>query len=86
MFLSARRKWLAMPISLVGVVGRPRRRTLTLIGRGAATTFGGSYVVDNFALLFQVFFLIGGDRGAGASRSGTSARAASTRGSTTSCC
>ena len=31
--------------------------TLTLIGRDRATTFGGMFVVDNFALLFKVFFL-----------------------------
>src|SRR3990170_3479712 len=54
-FLSPRRKWLAMPISLIGVVAA-LIATLTLIGE-TRVTFGGAYVVDDFALLFKTFFL-----------------------------
>jgi NADH-quinone oxidoreductase subunit N len=50
------RKWWAMPISFVGAAGS-LAATLTLVGSRRAT-FGGSYVVDNFALLFKVFFLV----------------------------
>jgi NADH-quinone oxidoreductase subunit N len=55
LILGRDRKWWAMPISFVGVAGS-LVATLTLIGSHRAT-FGGSYVVDNFALLFKVFFL-----------------------------
>src|SRR5437588_3808164 len=54
-FLSRERKWLAMPISLVGVLGS-LVATLTLIG-AHRSSFGGMYVVDPFAVLFKVFFL-----------------------------
>jgi NADH-quinone oxidoreductase subunit N len=54
-FLSPRRKWLAMPISFIGVVAA-LIATLTLIG-DTRVTFGGAYVVDDFALLFKTFFL-----------------------------
>src|SRR5437660_2248130 len=54
-FLARERKWLAMPISLVGVLGA-LAAALTLINANR-TTFGGMYVVDNFAVLFKVFFL-----------------------------
>jgi NADH-quinone oxidoreductase subunit N len=50
------RKWWVMPISFLGA-GGSLAATLTLIGSRRAT-FGGSYVVDNFALLFKVFFLV----------------------------
>ncbi len=56
-FLSARRKWLAMPLALVGVIAT-LVATLTLIGSTPRVAFGGVFVLDNFALLFQVFFLI----------------------------
>ena len=56
-FLSARRKWLAMPISLVGVVAA-LAALLSLVGGPTRTAFGGSFVVDDFTLLFQGFFLI----------------------------
>ena len=56
-FLSARHKWLAMPLSLVGVVAA-LIATLTLIGSTPRVAFGGMFVLDNFALLFQVFFLV----------------------------
>jgi NADH-quinone oxidoreductase subunit N len=54
-FLSARHKWLAMPLSLLGVIAS-LAALLTLLG-AHRTTFGGAYVVDNFAILFKVFFL-----------------------------
>jgi NADH-quinone oxidoreductase subunit N len=54
-FLPRERKWLAMPVSLVGVLGA-LVATLTLIG-DHRSTFGGMYVVDPFAVLFKVFFL-----------------------------
>src|SRR5207253_3227903 len=54
-FLARERKWLAMPISLVGVLGA-LAATLTLIN-AHRSTFGGMYVVDPFAVLFKVFFL-----------------------------
>jgi NADH-quinone oxidoreductase subunit N len=55
-FLPARAKWLAMPLSLLGVVGA-FVATLTLIG-DEVSTFGGHYVVDDFTVLFQAFFLL----------------------------
>src|SRR3990172_4479908 len=54
-FLSAKRKWLAMPIAFVGG-GAALIATLTLIG-DERVTFGGMYVVDDFAVLFKTFFL-----------------------------
>ncbi|MGZ8567454.1 MAG: NADH-quinone oxidoreductase subunit N [Actinomycetota bacterium] len=54
-FLPARGKWLAMPLSLVGVIAS-LIAALSLIGEDTST-FGGHYVVDNFTILFQVFFL-----------------------------
>lgn len=54
-FLPERRKWLSMPPSVVGVIAA-LVATLTLIGQ-RRTTFNGMFVVDNFALLFKVFFL-----------------------------
>jgi NADH-quinone oxidoreductase subunit N len=55
-FLPERRKWLAMPIGLIGVVAA-LIAALTLIGAGTRVSFEGMFVVDRFALLFQVFFL-----------------------------
>lgn len=55
-FLPARRKWLAMPLGLVGVIAA-LIAVLSLIGSAPRTTFGGSFVVDNFSILFDVFFL-----------------------------
>jgi NADH-quinone oxidoreductase subunit N len=54
-FLSERRKWLTMPLSLVGVIAA-LVATLTLIG-SRRTTFNGMFVIDNFAVLFKIFFL-----------------------------
>jgi hypothetical protein len=55
LFLPARLKWGSMPIGLLGVLGS-LGAVLTLLGDERAT-FGGAFVVDNFALLFKVFFL-----------------------------
>ena len=55
LFLRGERKWLAMPLAFAGVVGS-FAATLTLIGSDRST-FGGSYVVDDFAVLFKLFFL-----------------------------
>jgi NADH-quinone oxidoreductase subunit N len=54
-FLPARRKWFAMPLSLAGVVAS-LGAVLTLLG-SQRSTFGGMFVVDNFAILFKIFFL-----------------------------
>jgi len=54
-FLSEERKWVTMPVSLVGVVAA-LIATLTLVGT-TRVTFGGIYVVDPFAVLFKVLFL-----------------------------
>ena len=56
-FLPERAKWFAMPIGLVGVVAT-LVAVLTLIGAGDRVSFGGTYVVDEFALLFKGFFLV----------------------------
>jgi NADH-quinone oxidoreductase subunit N len=56
-FLSPRRKWLGMPVSLVGVLAS-LVAALTLIGSTPRIVFGGMFVEDNFALLFQIFFLV----------------------------
>jgi len=55
-FLPRERKWLSMPVALVGVLGA-LAATLTLIGDDRIT-FGGMYRVDPFAVLFKVFFLV----------------------------
>jgi NADH-quinone oxidoreductase subunit N len=54
-FVSERRSWVSMPVSVIGVTAA-LVATLTLIGE-RRTTFNGMFVVDNFALLFKVFFL-----------------------------
>jgi NADH-quinone oxidoreductase subunit N len=56
LFLGRNRKHLAMPVAFVGTAGA-LAAALTLVGDLPRRTFGGSYVVDNFALLFKVFFL-----------------------------
>jgi NADH-quinone oxidoreductase subunit N len=56
-FLPAQRKWWAMPLSLVGVVAT-LIATLSLLGSVPRETFGGTFVVDPFALTFKVFFLV----------------------------
>src|SRR5512132_640132 len=54
-FARPRRKWVAMPVSFLGVLAA-LIAALTLIGSDR-TTFNGMFVVDNFALLFKIFFL-----------------------------
>jgi NADH-quinone oxidoreductase subunit N len=56
LFLPLRAKWASMPVALFGVVAS-LVAVLTLIG-DERQTFGGSFVVDNFAVLFKVFFLL----------------------------
>ncbi|HJR96731.1 MAG TPA: NADH-quinone oxidoreductase subunit N [Actinomycetota bacterium] len=56
-FLPERTKWFAMPLGLVGVVAS-LVAVATLIGAGTRVSFGGTYVVDEFALLFKGFFLV----------------------------
>jgi NADH-quinone oxidoreductase subunit N len=53
--VTERHSWFSMPLSLAGVVAA-LVATLTLIG-SRRTTFNGMFVIDNFALLFKVFFL-----------------------------
>jgi NADH-quinone oxidoreductase subunit N len=50
-----RRPWLTMPLGLAGVVAA-LIATLTLVGEDRST-FDGMFVVDDFAVLFKVFFL-----------------------------
>ena len=50
------RKWFAMVLSFLGV-SAALIVTLTLAG-DTRSSFGGTYVVDSFAVLFKVFFLI----------------------------
>src|SRR3989304_8750795 len=50
-----KRSWFAMPIGLVGVVAA-LVAALTLIGEHRST-FGDSFVVDDFAVMFKLFFL-----------------------------
>src|SRR5256714_1009148 len=54
LFLPRERKWWAMPISFIGMLAT-LIATLTLIGT-TRVTFGGSYVVDDFAVLFKLLF------------------------------
>ncbi|MET0800081.1 MAG: NADH-quinone oxidoreductase subunit N [Actinomycetota bacterium] len=56
-FLPERAKWFAMPIGLAGVVAS-LVAVASLIGAGTRVSFGGTYVVDEFALLFKGFFLV----------------------------
>jgi NADH-quinone oxidoreductase subunit N len=55
LFLRPERKWIAMILSFVGTAAA-FATTLTLIG-SRRSTFGGMFVVDNFTVLFQVFFM-----------------------------
>jgi len=66
LFLSPERKWLAMPLSLFGVLGS-LAAVLTFVGdvggegRGTFCLGAGdrcSFVVDNYAVLFKVIFLV----------------------------
>jgi NADH-quinone oxidoreductase subunit N len=49
-------KWYAMVLSFIGTAAA-LGATLTLIG-DTRSSFGGTYVVDSFAVLFKVFFLV----------------------------
>jgi NADH-quinone oxidoreductase subunit N len=51
------RKWLAMPLSAVGVLAT-LASVLALAQGGPRTTFGGMFVVDDFALLFKGLFCV----------------------------
>ena len=55
LFLRRERKWVSMPVAFVGTLAT-LLVTLTLVGE-ERSTFGGSYVVDGYAVLFKVFFL-----------------------------
>jgi NADH-quinone oxidoreductase subunit N len=55
-FLAPRRRWLAMPLSLLGVLAALVAE-LTLLGATPRTAFGGHFVVDSFALTFKLLFL-----------------------------
>jgi NADH-quinone oxidoreductase subunit N len=54
-FLPVRRKWMSMPVGLVGVLAT-FGAVLSLLGE-TRSTFDGMFVVDNFAILFKLFFL-----------------------------
>jgi NADH-quinone oxidoreductase subunit N len=54
-FLPPGRKWLAMPLGLFGVLAT-LGAVLSLLGE-RRSTFDGMFVVDNFAILFKIFFL-----------------------------
>jgi NADH-quinone oxidoreductase subunit N len=56
-FLPRRFAWWGMLLSLVGVAAS-FIAVLTLIPDGPRVTFGGHYVVDDFTLIFQGFFLV----------------------------
>ena len=49
------RKWISMVVAFLGTAGA-LAAAITLIGETRAT-FGGTYVVDSFAVLFKIFFL-----------------------------
>jgi len=54
-FLPVERKSWSMPVALLGVIAS-LVAVLTLAG-DERSTFGGSFVIDNFAVLFKLFFL-----------------------------
>ena len=56
-FLPSRLKWLAMPLSLLGVLAS-LGAVLTLLGSTPRETFSGTFVVDQFAIIFKIFFLV----------------------------
>jgi NADH-quinone oxidoreductase subunit N len=56
LFLSSRHKSASMWVALVGVLAA-LVAVLSLIGKGDRTTFGGSYQVDAFTIVFQTFFM-----------------------------
>jgi NADH-quinone oxidoreductase subunit N len=54
-FVRPRRAWISMWLGFLGMLAA-LIAALTLIGE-TRTTFGGMFVVDDFALLFKIFFL-----------------------------
>ena len=56
-FLGQRRKWFTMPLSLVGVIAA-LIAVFTLYGE-MRSTFGGRFVVDEFAVLFKDVLPVG---------------------------
>ncbi|MDQ4006427.1 MAG: NADH-quinone oxidoreductase subunit N [Actinomycetota bacterium] len=56
LFLRPERKWFSMVLAFLGTLGA-LAVALTLIGE-TRSSFGGTYVVDAFAVLFKVFFLV----------------------------
>ncbi len=56
LFLRPERKWWAGVVSFLGL-GWALMVTIALVGDERAVMFGGTYVVDEFAVLFKVFFL-----------------------------
>jgi NADH-quinone oxidoreductase subunit N len=56
LFLPARHKSASMWVAFVGVLAA-LVAVLSLIGQGDRSTFGGSYVVDAFTIVFQTFFM-----------------------------
>ncbi len=56
LFLPARHKSASMWVALLGVFAA-LVAVLSLIGQGDRSTFGGSYVVDAFTIVFQTFFV-----------------------------
>jgi NADH-quinone oxidoreductase subunit N len=56
LFLPPRHKSASMWVSLLGVLAA-LVAVLSLIGQGDRSTFGGSYVVDAFTIVFQTFFM-----------------------------
>lgn len=57
LFLGDDQKWLAMPISLAGVLAT-LGSVLFVASGPVRETLGGMFVVDDFALLFKVIFLL----------------------------
>ena len=55
-FVPVKRAWVTMWIGMVGAIAA-LVSVLTLIGE-QRSTFGGMFVVDDFAVLFKVFFLV----------------------------
>ena len=57
LFLPEEGKWLAMPIAAAGILGTAAA-VVSLIGEGDRLTFGGSFEVNGFALLFKGLFCV----------------------------